>query len=59
MFEVKAFWVRMIFTGRGAPPTAFKSSNELKKWVSENTEGIGYIDLADVDDSVKVILVVR
>ncbi|MBL4867321.1 MAG: hypothetical protein JKY67_13225 [Pseudomonadales bacterium] len=59
LFQAKAYWSRMIFTGKGGPPTEFKTSREVKEWVSKTPQGLGYIDILDVDESVKVILVVR
>jgi len=54
--QVKAFWTRLIFTGKGSAPKSLRDDNEVKRWVSETSGGIGYIDKASVDDSVKVLL---
>lgn len=54
--QVKAHWATMIFTGRGTPPAVAMDSMEVKNMVASEPGLIGYIDSADVDNNVKVIL---
>lgn len=54
--QIKAYWSTMIFTGRGTPPPAAIDSMEVRNIVASTPGTIGYIDAAEVDDSVKVIL---
>jgi ABC-type phosphate transport system substrate-binding protein len=56
---VKAYWTKMIFTGRGQPPREVASSLAMRKMVAENPSLIGYIDKAALDPSVKAVLVVH
>lgn len=56
--QVQAIWSRIVFTGKGSPPKTFKSSNEVKKAISDNVNAIGYIEKSAVDDSVKVVTIV-
>jgi ABC-type phosphate transport system substrate-binding protein len=53
--QIKAYWSKIIFTGRGQPPPTVSSDIEMKKRISENPEAIGYIDKKLVDDSVRVV----
>jgi ABC-type phosphate transport system substrate-binding protein len=53
--QVKAHWSKIIFTGRGQPPKAVKNSSETKKQLALNPNAIGYIELAAVDASVRVV----
>ena len=53
--QIKAFWSKIIFTGRGQPPKEVADSIEMKKRLSENPSTIGYIEENMVDDSVKVV----
>jgi ABC-type phosphate transport system substrate-binding protein len=53
--QIKAFWSKIIFTGRGQPPKEVADSIEMKKRISENLAAIGYIDRSLVDDSVRVV----
>lgn len=56
---VKAYWTKMIFTGRGQPPREISNSIAVRKMVADNPSLIGYIDKAALDDSVKTVLVVH
>jgi len=53
--QIKAYWSKIIFTGRGQPPPSVSNSIEMKKRISENPAAIGYIDRSMVDDSVRVV----
>lgn len=54
--QLKAFWSQQVFTGRGQPPAEAGNAPAMKAQVASTPGAIGYIDSADVDDSVKVIL---
>ncbi|MGA3156840.1 MAG: phosphate ABC transporter substrate-binding protein [Steroidobacteraceae bacterium] len=54
--QVKAFWSKIIFTGRGQPPVAVTTSVEAKKALAANPNAISYIDMGLVDSSVRVVL---
>ncbi|MCL1113031.1 MULTISPECIES: phosphate ABC transporter substrate-binding protein [Shewanella] len=54
--QLKAFWSKQVFTGKGNPPATVPSAAAMKSAVASNPNAIGYIDEADVDATVKVIL---
>ncbi|MDP5147102.1 phosphate ABC transporter substrate-binding protein [Shewanella sp. ULN5] len=54
--QLKAFWSKQVFTGKGNPPATVASAAAMKAAVASNPNAIGYIDEADVDGTVKVIL---
>ena len=56
---VKAYWTKMIFTGRGQPPKEIAGSAAVRKMVADNPALIGYIDKSALDASVKTVLLVR
>lgn len=56
---LKAYWSKMIFTGRGEPPREVSDSATVKKMVAENPHYIGYVDKNMVDANVKVVLTVK
>lgn len=56
---LKAYWTKMIFTGRGQPPRQALSSAAVRKLVAGNPGLIAYVERAALDDSVKPVLVVR
>lgn len=57
--QVKAFWSKIIFTGRGQPPKEVANSLEMKKRISGNPAAIGYIEENAADASVRVVLIER
>jgi ABC-type phosphate transport system substrate-binding protein len=57
--QIKAFWSKIIFTGRGQPPEEVADSTEMKKRISENPSTIGYLEENMVDSSVKPVLLKR
>jgi ABC-type phosphate transport system substrate-binding protein len=56
---MKAYWTKMVFTGRGQPPRELANSAAVRKMVADNPAMIGYIDRAALDASVKAVQVVR
>jgi ABC-type phosphate transport system substrate-binding protein len=54
--QVKAFWSRIIFTGRGQPPKAVATGVEAKRLLIADPNTIGYIDQSLVDSSLRVVL---
>ena len=55
---VKAYWTKMIFTGRGEPPKEAPNSAAVRKLVADNPALIGYIDKASLDASVKAVMLI-
>ena len=53
--QVKAYWSKLIFSGKAKPLKEGASDSEVLNWVSSTPNAIGYIDASKVDDSVKVI----
>jgi ABC-type phosphate transport system substrate-binding protein len=54
--QVKAYWSKLVFTGKGQPPKEVPGNAEVKKLVADNPNMIGYIDKSAADGSVKIIL---
>ena len=57
--QLNAYWSRLIFTGKGAPPRQVGSDAEVAEAVAEDEEAIGYIDSSAVVDGVKVIFTIK
>jgi len=53
--QIKAYWSRMVFTGKGSPPQDAGDAAAVKKLVAANPNLVGYIDASQVDASVKVL----
>jgi len=54
---MKAYWTKMVFTGRGQPPRELPNSAAVRKMVADSPVMIAYIDRAALDASVKAIQV--
>ena len=53
--QLKAYWSKLIFTGKGQPPEKIGSDAEVLQEVAANPGAIGYIASATVDGSVRVL----
>lgn len=53
--QVNAYWARLLFTGRSTPPQVLDSPEHVINAIRQNKNAIGYINEADLDDSVKVV----
>ncbi|MAD47518.1 MAG: phosphate ABC transporter substrate-binding protein [Oceanospirillaceae bacterium] len=53
--QLKAYWSRLIFTGKGTPPKESGNDADIKNLVAQNPNLIGYVDTSVVDESVKVV----
>jgi ABC-type phosphate transport system substrate-binding protein len=57
--QVKSFWSKQMFSGKGSPPRELASAAEVRRAVAGDPSAIGYIDRASLDASVKEVLTVR
>lgn len=53
--QLKSYWSRLIFTGKGTPPKQVANDAAIKAAVAGNPAMIGYIDASAVDGTVKVV----
>lgn len=53
--QIKAYWSKLVFTGKGTPPKELADDAAVKAAVAADASAIGYIDAAKVDASVKVV----
>ena len=53
--QLKAYWSKLIFTGKGKPPQEAADDTAVKSLLANDPSIIGYIDSSAVDSSVKVI----
>lgn len=56
--RLKAYWARLMFTGKGRPPKAIGDDEAVKAFIAEHENALGYVDIKSVDRSVKVLLIV-
>ncbi len=53
--QLKAYWSKLVFTGKGTPPEEITSEIEMVKIVSENPNTIGFVSSGTATDGVKVV----
>lgn len=59
--EVNAYWARLMFSGRAAPPMQVPEEQDIVKLVTDNSNAIGYIPQStngDLSNDVKVVFVI-
>ena len=52
---LKAYWSRMVFSGKANPPKSYDDEQEMKEFIAKNKDAIGFLRDVDIDSSVKVI----
>ena len=53
--QVKTTWAKLSFSGKGTPPKALGSDDEVKQQLAANPNAIGYVDKSKLDASVKAV----
>lgn len=53
--ELKAYWARLMFTGKDRPPKDGKDNDGVKAIVASDRRAIGFIEEASLDTRVKVV----
>ncbi len=53
--QIKAYWARIIFTGRGKPPATVANGSEAKQLIVRTPAAIGYIDRSLVDEQLRIV----
>jgi len=52
---MEKFYLKRALAGKGQPPKVLNSSSDVKEFVRINKNAIGYIDVKDADNSVRVL----
>jgi ABC-type phosphate transport system substrate-binding protein len=56
--RVRKHWMKIVFEGAYAtPPTHFEDLAELKYFISRNRGAIGFVELDEIDSSLKVLTI--
>ena len=53
--QLKAYWSKLVFTGKGTPPKELADDAAVKAAVAADPTAVGYISSSSVDNSVKVV----
>jgi len=54
--QIKAYWAKRVFTGKGTPPEIKSNESSVVQWVNGGVGRIGYVSPGAADSSVKVLL---
>lgn len=54
--QLNAYWARLQFSGQVLPPPSVRETRDVLGMVRANRMAIAYVDAAEVDDSVRVVL---
>src|SRR5574337_240599 len=54
--QIRAYWSRLVFAGRAAPPREVASPAEVRALVAKHPDLVGYLPEGEVDASVRVLL---
>ena len=54
--QLKAYWAKRIFTGKGKPPRTLQNREELRALVASHRRYLSYIDSEDADNSVRWVI---
>ncbi len=57
--QLRAYWARVIFAGKGEPPKEVGGDSEVVKLVSTNPNLIGYVHASSVNSSVITLLSIK
>jgi ABC-type phosphate transport system substrate-binding protein len=53
--QLKAYWSRIIFSGRGEPPRSEPDDGAVKRRLQQDARAIGYIDHESLDPTVRLV----
>jgi ABC-type phosphate transport system substrate-binding protein len=53
--QLKAYWSKLVFTGKGSPPKSVDNDGAVIELVASNPNIIGYVDANVITDNVKVL----
>lgn len=53
--QMRAYWSKLIFTGRGQPPRAASGDAAAADIVASSPNAIGYVDSSAVDERLRVV----
>lgn len=55
--QIRAYWAKQIFTGKGEPPKEIADLEQFKKYIAANPSSISYLEREKVDGNLKIVIV--
>jgi hypothetical protein len=56
---MKAYWSKLVFTGRGNPPREVANVEALRRLVAGDPNAIGYLERSLVDSRLRIVRIER
>lgn len=53
--QIRAYWSRLVFTGRALPPREASSTAEARQWLLDTPNLIGYMERTDVPPGARIL----
>lgn len=57
--QINSYWARLMFAGQTQPPQVLSDDKQMLEVVRTNPGAVGYIDSVNVDNSVRVVLLIK
>lgn len=57
--EIKSYWTRLVFSGTRTPPPSVRTTPEVKAMLAKTPGSITYLQAREVDDSVRVLAILK
>lgn len=57
--RIKSIWIKKMLSGEGDPPVFLQTTSEVLKKIAGTRGAIGYIDIKDINKTVKILLVIN
>ncbi len=57
--QIRAYWAKMSFTGKGTPPRTVASAADIKKLTLSKPGAVAYLAEGTLDGSVKVLHIIK
>lgn len=54
--QTRAYWSRLVFTGRALPPLEAASTAEARDWIASRPGTIGYLPVSASDERLRILL---
>ena len=57
--QLRAYWAKRIFTGRGKPPQIIRTTEELKALVASDKRYLSYLDKSEADQTLRWVIEIK
>jgi hypothetical protein len=54
--DIRAYWTRLVFSGKTRPPRQSDSSAEIGNWLADHVGAVAYMERGQVDHRARIVL---